>query len=735
MEKDYVHTTLFDSVPVPDDFTGNNYSPFVGYEGTNSISNTSHTNGPTSTKFQSWAAPMTTNNTNRHNIDRNYEPMDGRHKTTSVSKVIDDHPYRPNFTKELFGVLTENEKLQRKMLTGLLWQEKNNNLLRMLTDQPTIVSPFFLPSPNQLNKIKANLKKDATAMDEVTKLYKSTSVVGVPTREPTMGELTRLKFALIRIKERNIDYNHYEFASVWYICSTLHQIASSIKNEITKVLKIQIFKYFMSVTKYLQFPHYGGKDVTFLLERSQTYDCIKKLSRKSAVVLCLLKECAVTVKHKFEVKQNSALLIDWVMEGRNLIVNRDFLAEYLNDFRHELFTMSWKPIMLFKLERVCSNNDTLTETRPAGNQQRTSEQVTNAMNAELLLQMNRGRSIPRFNCTTEFGVVPRNTGDQSLTPTGQISHVSVTGTVPGTLLDNSSSISNNPSGSSLQMTKNTAAEMSNEQMLTTGISSRPVVGTIIDLSQNSMINAPAVNNKTPNENSIKEKEQNNNSPPPVPAIQQKEKPMMKPNIGPSVQQETLVSTITANLSVGANKSLSPKGHAKEQEQRTMSLLPGKRVFKQGEDPRSMILQHSESSGGREKGQSHSFFCPQKQHKPKKIGDGHSTICTADDMLVVNNKSDMKFYNLTHQTCSEKSEKCIFTMDKYSRYTDWSKIPCSNVWYCNMCAILRREEKYKHVIITSMCSFCKQICQEKEDNDMPKSNNESKRSRRRRCSNI
>ena len=156
----------------------------------------------------------------------------------------------------------------------------------------------------------------------------------------------------------------------------------------------------MSVTKYLQFPHYGGKDVAFLLERSQTYDCIKKLSRKLAVVLCLLKECAVTVKHKFEVKQNSTLLIDWVMEGRNLIVNRDFLAEYLNDFRHELFTMSWKPIMLFKLERVCSNNDTQTETRSAGNHQRTYEQVTNTENAELLLQMTRGRSIPQSNSTT-----------------------------------------------------------------------------------------------------------------------------------------------------------------------------------------------------------------------------------------------------------------------------------------------------------------------------------------------
>ena len=266
-----------------------------------------------------------------------------------------------------------SQKQERKMLTGLLWQEKTNNLLRMTTDRPTIVSPFFLPSPNQLNKIKANLKKDATALEEVTKLYKSTSVVGVPTREPTMSELTRLQFGLVRIKERNSDYNHYELASVWYIYSTLHQIASSIKNEVTKVLKIQIFKYFMSLTQHFQFPHSGGKDVTFLLERSQTYDCIKKLSRKSAVVLCLLKECAVTVKHKFEVKQNSTLLIDWVMEGRNLIVNRDFLAEYLNDFRHELFTMSWKPIMLFKLNQVCYTNVTPTDMRMVGEHTRSYE--------------------------------------------------------------------------------------------------------------------------------------------------------------------------------------------------------------------------------------------------------------------------------------------------------------------------------------------------------------------------
>ena len=149
----------------------------------------------------------------------------------------------------------------------------------------------------------------------------------------------------------------------------------------------------------------------------------------------------------------------------------------------------------------------------------------------------------------------------------------------------------------------------------------------------------------------------------------------------------------------------------------------------------MILGHSESPGGREKGPSHSFFCPQKLHKPKKIGDGHSTICTADDMLVVTNKSYMKSYKLTHQTCSVKSEKCIFLMDKYYGCKDWSSVPWKHVWYCNMCAILRREPKHEHVIITSMCSFCKDTHQEKEDSNMTVSMQSSKRSRPRRLGNI
>ena len=99
----------------------------------------------------------------------------------------------------------------------------------MTKDWPTEVSPNFLPSPNQINGIKANLKKDATAMDEVTKLFNSVSVGGVPIREPILCELTRLQFGLVQIKERNTYYTHFEVETVRHMCSTLHQIAASIQ--------------------------------------------------------------------------------------------------------------------------------------------------------------------------------------------------------------------------------------------------------------------------------------------------------------------------------------------------------------------------------------------------------------------------------------------------------------------------------------------------------------------------
>ena len=144
-------------------------------------------------------------------------------------------------------------------------------------------------------------------MQEVTKLYNTLSEPGPPTRKATLRELTRFQFGVLRIKERNKDYTHFEAATVRHICSTLHQIAALIRKEITAALKIQIYKYFMSIIKYVTFPHYGGKDMAFLLERSQTYDCIKKVSRKSDIVQSLLKECAVTVEHKFEVRCHSGI--------------------------------------------------------------------------------------------------------------------------------------------------------------------------------------------------------------------------------------------------------------------------------------------------------------------------------------------------------------------------------------------------------------------------------------------
>ena len=232
--------------------------------------------------------------------------------------------------------------------------------------------------------------------------------------------------------------------------------------------------------------------------------------------------------------------------------------------------------------------------------------------------MTRGRSIPQSNYTTAFGVVARNPGNQSLTHPGQVSHVLVTGPAPGTLLGNSSSNSNNPSTSSLQLMNNNTARTLNEQMMTTVVSPTGVIGTIVDSSQNSMINTPSINNNAPNVNPIKEKEQNNNFTPRVPAIQQKEKPMMTPNNGGRKQPETLVSVITADLSAIVNKSLPNKGETKEQEQRTKSLLAGKRGFKQGEDPISMILGNGESEGEREKGLPHSFFAPKKVISRKKL---------------------------------------------------------------------------------------------------------------------
>ena len=162
MENDYVCTGLATNVPVPDYFTDNNYSLSVGCQRTNEISSTSHPYDPSSTGLHSWMLPINTIPSNEHNMYSKFKPIEGLQKTSSISNVIDDHPYRPDFSTELFGVLTENQKQSRKLLTSLLSEEKTNNLLQMTKDQPIFVSLYFLPSPNQLNKSKANLNKDAT---------------------------------------------------------------------------------------------------------------------------------------------------------------------------------------------------------------------------------------------------------------------------------------------------------------------------------------------------------------------------------------------------------------------------------------------------------------------------------------------------------------------------------------------------------------------------------------------
>ena len=116
--KDYIHTVLGNKIQ--DYYTNINNSPPAGSQRTNRISETFHPYDPSSRGYNSWMLPITTIKSNENKIDSKYKPMEAVQKTTSVTKVIDDHPYRPNFTPQTFGVLTENQKQSRKQLTSLL---------------------------------------------------------------------------------------------------------------------------------------------------------------------------------------------------------------------------------------------------------------------------------------------------------------------------------------------------------------------------------------------------------------------------------------------------------------------------------------------------------------------------------------------------------------------------------------------------------------------------------------
>ena len=155
--KDYIHTGLGNKVQ--DYYTDINYSPPAGLQRTNCIFETSRPYDLSFRGYNCWMLPITTFELNEIQIDSKYKLMEALQKTTSITKVIDDHPYRPNFTHQTFWVLTENQKQSRKQSTSLLYKESTNNILRMAKNQSTDVSPYFLPRPNQINKIKANLKK------------------------------------------------------------------------------------------------------------------------------------------------------------------------------------------------------------------------------------------------------------------------------------------------------------------------------------------------------------------------------------------------------------------------------------------------------------------------------------------------------------------------------------------------------------------------------------------------
>ena len=104
------------------------------------------------------------------------------------------------------------------------------------------------------------------------------------------------------------------------------------------------------------------------------------------------------------------------------------------------------------------------------------------------------------------------------------------------------------------------------------------------------------------------------------------------------------------------------------------------------------------------------------------------------MKGVDLKDYLKYYNLTHQICSVKSQNCIFLAGILCVCKDWSRIPCKHIWYCNMCAI-RTGTTEVNVNIITMCGYCKTICQEDEDSSMPITMKSSKRRKPRRRGNI
>ena len=393
--------------------------------------------------------------------------------------------------------------------------------------------------------------------------------------------------------------------------------------------------------------------------------------------------------------------------------------------------MSWKPIMHLKLERVCSKNDTPTYMQSASNQRHSYEQVTNRESAELLLHMKRGRSVPKLNFTPACELLQSNPCNLSVSRQSQVSDGLVVTPLVATCVGNNNSISNNRFLSSLQLTKKTVAETSNDGIMTTIDTPTVEVGRKSDSSINSMITPPSTNNNgvinntlinnkkaTPaNGNPMNEKEKTNNPLPPVPISLQTEKPITNVNDGGKKPGRNLAPSVMNNFPPIANETQS-KGETEKQKKGTKALFPANRGLKEGDDPLSVILGNDESKGKQKKGSHNSYFCHQ-EHNPTTIGDNKSTICTAVNIKELDKKNHLNYYQLTHQICSVKSKNCIFVSGKYPASTDWSTVSWKHIWYCNTCAIRKQEKEHDDLTITSMCSYYEIICQEKEDIHMSK----------------
>ena len=114
-------------------------------------------------------------------------------------------------------------------------------------------------------------------------------------------------------------------------------------------------------------------------------------------------------------------------------------------------------------------------------------------------------------------------------------------------------------------------------------------------------------------------------------------------------------------------------------------LKKKNIVEKGDDPLTMFRNHWESNGEGRTGPKSSFYY-QQEHSAKSVeninntlNDVGDTICTGDDMKVITKKVYLSFYNSTHQTCSVKSENCIFVTSKLSDYKGWSGILYKNIF--------------------------------------------------------